>query len=362
MRREWQGVLKVLKTGNFVYNDLVAVTAAVYITRKWPSNPLWLLVIGPSGHGKTTTLTQFSEISDIIMVSSVTPAALISGWGGEVIDRSLFAELDGKVLVAKDFGTLLSMGWATAQEVFSLLREAYDGTVSKRFGILLREYTLKFNFIAATTEVAEKFNVLRNQLGERFLEYRFAPQTIPSPPPQISESIRGHIQSWMFDMEQEEPPDLDEETSVWIASLARAVVKLRTEAIHNGGTHEIIVIPKFEGPSRMEGQLRKLYGGLKVVTGDEDLCKLVVAHGARSSVRSAKVGLMRLLLDAEEDDGIKTYDIVEKLKLGYMTIYRTLRDLKAFGLVEGKKGTGKDLFWKLTDGFKEEAAFLFPQD
>lgn len=159
-RVKWKTLLAKMEAGGVIYTDLLPIIAACYITRKWKGEPLWLLIVGPPGTGKTLPLTCFSPASDSVMVSAVTPAALISGWGGDLIDRSLLKELEnGEMLIAKDFGTILSLNWATASEVFAILREAFDGHVKKVFGHLQREFFPHFNMVAATTEGAEKYSL-----------------------------------------------------------------------------------------------------------------------------------------------------------------------------------------------------------
>src|SRR5262249_36930826 len=80
----------------------------------------------------------------------------------------LLPQLDGKTLVIKDFTTILSMNPLARDEVFGILRDAYDGHASKHFGTGRREYKSKFNLLAGVTNAIESAWHL-SSLGERFL-------------------------------------------------------------------------------------------------------------------------------------------------------------------------------------------------
>jgi hypothetical protein len=346
-----------LKKYNVVYCHTIPLVAAAYISRRWSGEPLWALVVGPPGTGKTLPMKLFSECKDVKMVSSLTPASLISGWGGELIDRSLMAELDGKLLIAKDFGTLLSMSWATSNEVFSILREAFDGFVSKNFGMMRREYKLKFNFVAATTEGAEVFQAFRAQLGERFIRYAHISPTLPHPPPMVKDEVVGIVSNWADSLPSNPEPDISTREVVACCDIAVIAALLRTEVIHDGRSEEVLEVPGFEGPARLTFQLTKLYKALKTVTGEDKFAYSLMRTAGVSVIKTRRARIIRAIM---KEEGLETGMISEKLRLGYGVTRRVLNDLHVLGLVHREqKGFPKTYQWSVAKDYRERFKVFF---
>lgn len=352
---KWEKMKDKLRDGGYRMTDLFPVNAACYITRDWPEEPLWIMAVASPGSGKTCTINQFKELSKIEIVGAVTPAGLISGWGGEKIDNSLFARIDRHLLVAKDFGTILSMSSSEIGQVFAYLREAFDGDVKKTFGMMTREYhDLHFNFLAVTTEACESVGAFRQQLGERFMRFNVPVIDLPSPPPTIDDNLKYEVRDWIQDIDTSDPPPLKDESYEWIGRVASACCKLRTEVIHNNYSKEIVEIPEFEGTARMEKQLRKMFQGLMITTGDEEETKRLCKHAAKSSVKPRKLKLIRFLLDNDKEDCIAK-NISDELRHGYNVIRRLLNDMWSLRLVDrDKKDYPKTHMWQISEEYREE--------
>lgn len=337
-RNQWKAIQQKLKAGDFILNELFPVVAAAYITRNWDGEPLWMMAVSPPGSGKTCTVELFSELTDVVLVSSVSPAGLISGWGGEGLDPSLFARLSGKLLIAKDFGTLLSSSWETVNMCFGLLREAYDGHVRKVFGNnVTREYwDLHFNFVAATTEAGESSQTLRTQLGERFLRFNNIPIPLPSPPPVIHQGLKGCVANWMQGIETMTRPTMTPVDHQFIAALASVTAKLRTEVLHDGQSKEIKEIPGFEGSARLEKQIAKLFQGLMVVLdGDRKTIKTMCTHAAMSAIRPSRMKVIETI--REHPLKLSAVDLADELRLGYSAVRMLLNDMYAMRIIERER-------------------------
>jgi hypothetical protein len=323
---------------------------------------LYLAGDGMVATHNTCTSNQFSELPDIEIVSAVTPASLISGWGGDKMDPSLFARIDRKLLVAKDFGTILSMSSNQIGEVFSYLREAFDGQVSKTFGMLTRDYPdLHFNFLAITTEACERVSAFRQQLGERFMRFDVDPVHLPSPPPKVDKALRGYVQEWMYGLETDEEPQLTDDQHQWISKVAKATTKLRTEVIHDNYSKEVLEIPRFEGSARLEKQMRKMFQGLLVVMGNEWEVKRLCKHAGKSSIKPRKLKVMKYLLSHPMEE-CTAKNIADTTRHGYNVINRLLRDLYVMGLAEREmRPQPKMYYWKVAAKYEDEFR-LFLED
>lgn len=108
---------------------LMATAIAIYL----PGDPLWLYYVGPPGGTKTESLRALKG-PRVVSLSSLTPQTLISGYKGDPEKVDLLPKLDGKLLVIKDFTSILSKKPEDAAAIFADLREAYDGYLEKSFG------------------------------------------------------------------------------------------------------------------------------------------------------------------------------------------------------------------------------------
>lgn len=152
------------------FSDALKVSLAVSVARQFDEDPLWMYMIGTPGSGKTLITNSFRSAEGCVFQSTLTRTALLSGYQTSG-DPSLFAVLSGQCLVLKDFTEILSQNQADQDEVFSLLRGAYDGHVRRVFGNdVVREYhNLRFSFLAACTP--EINSVSKATMGERFLKF-----------------------------------------------------------------------------------------------------------------------------------------------------------------------------------------------
>ena len=60
-------------------NIVMAMAAALYL----PGDPVWTIVVGPSGGGKTELLMSFTGSEDVQLLSSLTSHTLLSGLQGK---------------------------------------------------------------------------------------------------------------------------------------------------------------------------------------------------------------------------------------------------------------------------------------
>jgi hypothetical protein len=153
---------------------IIDVMFGSIIANRLPGDPLWLFIVDRSGGAKSVFLRAIEECPSIVTTTSVTPHALVSGHTGTGNgDPSLIPRLDGKILAIKDFTTILNMNQTKRDEVFGILRDAYDGKIEWVFGNgKVCSYTSKFGIIAGVTPAIEIFAEGQTALGERFLRFQ----------------------------------------------------------------------------------------------------------------------------------------------------------------------------------------------
>lgn len=176
-------VIKVYSKWLLMDEDTVAALKVIYATVfsvKIPGDPVWVYLVGPSGIGKTVLLSSLNNCEEVIYRSNITPNTLVSGWKAKT-DPSLIPQLNGKCFLLKDFTEIIAMGDMIKDEVYSILRGAYDGYVERSYGNgIHREYECHFSMVAGVTGAIQGEMARGAALGDRFLKYqmRKQPETI----------------------------------------------------------------------------------------------------------------------------------------------------------------------------------------
>jgi len=164
--------------------DALLVVLAAIVTNHIEGDPLWLMLVGPSGGGKTEFLSPLTALANVLQTSTLTEAALLSGTAKkEVVPGAtggLLREIgEFGIIVCKDFTSILSMNRDTRGAVLSALREVYDGSWTRRLGVdggTTLSWKGKVGLIAACTAAIDRHHAVIGAMGERFVMYRL-PET-----------------------------------------------------------------------------------------------------------------------------------------------------------------------------------------
>ncbi|MFO7477920.1 MAG: hypothetical protein R6X03_06205, partial [Methyloceanibacter sp.] len=102
---------------------IVDIILAVVVANLFKTDPLWMLIIGASSTAKTELLAALEGLPMMFFISDLTTNTLISGKK----DASLLMRLINKIIVMKDFTTILSKRPDDLKIIMGHLREVYDG-------------------------------------------------------------------------------------------------------------------------------------------------------------------------------------------------------------------------------------------
>ncbi len=347
--------------------EIVDVMFGAALAHRFDGDPLWLFVVGPPGCGKTGFLLHFGEAANVVTTTTLTPATLISGMqrAGNS-DPSLIPRLGGKVLVVKDFTTILSLRQEAREEIFGILRDAFDGKIEKFFGNgVHRCYTAKFGIIAGVTSKIEEHSAGNVVCGERFLRYRIRPH---GGRVRVGErAIRRALQN--RDRQAEMHAELDAVCrsvldAPWdttrpalgsyeidrIVGMAQWVAAMRGAVPRDRYTRDITYMPESEVGTRVATQLEKFACGIAMFRGQRTITTkelAICARVARDSVPAILESIVKALYIRRRDGWATATEIGAWIKLPTETVSKALDDSAIRG-VTNKRGSRGQVEWQLS--------------
>jgi hypothetical protein len=150
---------------------------AVAVTAALDGDPLWGMLIGPSSSGKTEAIRALDALAE--PVDELTAPALLSWTHGRKPQPTGVLTRVGRrgLVTVGDFSTVLATSDRGGRDqLFALLRRAYDGQVTRDLGnapVPLR-WQGRLTLLAACTPAIDNYASHADQLGPRWLYYRLA--------------------------------------------------------------------------------------------------------------------------------------------------------------------------------------------
>jgi hypothetical protein len=330
------------------------------------TDPVWLMLVGASGGGKTEVLNTIRGLPHIYEAATLTEGALLSGTARRDADKrargGLLREIGAfGILLCKDFTSVLSMNRDPRAALLAALREVYDGSWTRHVGIdggRTLHWEGKLGLLAGCTSTIDGYHSVMAAMGERFLLYRL---------PEIDAHRQGRRALGNIGREREmrgelaavvrgffdrlelpaEPPPLTEQELQRLVALAALAARCRSPVERDGRTHEIELIPDPEAPARLAQALRRLHAGLRVIGLSQQRAWRVLVHTALDCMPQ----LRRRVFMALTEDQIwrDTTAIATRVNYPTITARRALEDLAVHSIVEREvQGAGRSDLWSLT--------------
>lgn len=326
----------------------IRVMFATIFANRLPGEMLWMFLVGAPSSLKTELIRSLGLCPEVEMVSTLTPHTLVSGFiAPGKKDTSLLPLLNNRILAIKDYTSILSMNAVARDEIHGQLRDVYDGKLDKLFGHgVHRRWKGKFGILAAVTATIEKFGLLQQTLGERFLRYVLPKETDEETimakmrqatsnvtredemRDEISFAVKRYLSTFQPDM-----PTMDGDIGIKIQYLSRFTALLRgfVDRDYHG---TILYRPDMESPMRLGKQLFKLGLGLASVEG-----RTMTDENDYRILRDVAVGtcpgriesIVRVLYELNRP--AKLRDIVSRVRFDLMTVRTVLNDLIMLNLI-----------------------------
>lgn len=333
----------------------INVALAVAVARVLEDEePLWLILAGSSGSGKTEAIRLVANVADG-RVDELTRAGLLSWTPGSKPKRAgLLTQVPPVSLVTiSDFSTVVTMGDREARaRMFGLLRVIYDGRVYRSIGGQAAtkgdalEWEGHLTLLAAATHAIDTHLAFEAALGERWLLFRVSESdaarartraifsTERDRVPELRLAAQELAASLVLAARERIPASLSDATRDVLVDAATLCAHARTGVQFEGtGRYRVpIGYPAPEEPMRLVGQLYRLARCLVALGLDEEQARALAVRAACDSVPLAR---FRALQEVAEN-GPATVSSVWKA-IGRGNRYGAkweLMALEAIGLVD----------------------------
>jgi len=327
-------------------------TLAIAVSAYLDGDPLWGMLVGPSSSGKTEAIRALDGIAE--HVDELTAPALLSWSGSKKRNQpsqpvGLLTRIGTRgLLTVSDFSTVLATSDRGGRDqLFALLRRAYDGEVTRDLGNAPEplRWAGRLTMIAGVTPAIDNYSSHADQLGPRWLYYRLAARdtqtkrAVAQAARRIAdvERLRAEASELGREIVRDAvsearritlPDDLTEP----IDDMAIVVCYGRGAVPRNGyGRREIEGLAIIEEPGRVTKQLAILARCLLSLGLDPDTAVKLCRRAALDSIPETR----RLVLDLLADGSKYTASEVGRLVGCSRFLARmTVEDLAAIGIVD----------------------------
>lgn len=357
--------------------------------------PVWLMLAGPSGGGKTAILKSILKLPRVRSVASISgEAALLSGTSkkdrAEDATGGVLTELgDNGCLAFMDFTSVLSKGKESVSETLGVLRELFDRTWRRDIGSdggRSLQHTGRVALIAGVTHAIDRHADVNAEMGQRCLYFRLPESSgyqeslkaiNQTEPDGATEAMQEVVES-MFSgvgLSFETPTPRRKLTIVErdrVANLAYIGVTMRNAVPRDWKNRDVVDVPSAEMPTRMSQQLSQLYAGMEVIGVEEEERWEVLEKIAFDSMPLIRRMTLEVVVRGVKVNGglkVSAAAVARMIRVSESAARRTLEDLELLRVVRksrkdlGDEGSGERKGeyqggWVLTDWAEERVAGL----
>lgn len=330
-----------LLTEHFEVDDLQAtelvIATAVSHKLQW-SEMLWFRIIGASGTGKTELLRTLAGLEPYcVTMESITPGAIRRGWvpdkKGE-LTQTLLQRLNGKLVITKEFASMLTKNMDTQKEIFGLLRSVYDGTLDADYGSEqgYLHQTTYFDWILGSTSYIDKVRNIEYLLGSRYIDLHWeSPNNRERAMDKAIYNdgtlniIRAKLSRAMADI-IDSVVEVPKVKLSYIPKLADIVATLRSP-VERDAKSEIVDLPEVELGTRMAQALSRVARGLVMIGVAEKDIKPYLKRLVFNSMTRIRAAVIRTWISGVS----KQAEIAARLDVSQGTISRVVEDIKVLG-------------------------------
>lgn len=334
---------------------LVAVLGTIAANRL-EGDPVWLLLVGPPGGGKSEIVNCISALPDCHPTATLTEAALLSGTSAKekaaTAKGGLLKTIGAQgIIVCKDFGSVLSMNGDTRMSALAALREVYDGSWTRHVGTdggRTLHWEGRVGLVGGCTPSIDRHHAVMGAMGERFTLYRL-PEINAHTQARSSLNHAGRERQMRAELAAAAtnvvdnlttPRDLNDAEIDHLVTLTAFVVRARSAVERDSYTREVELVSAAELPGRLINVLARLLQGLDAIGCDRNEALTIVTKAALDSIPALRLAALQTLY--ENDATMNTNEISEDVRHPASTTRRALEDLVAHYLIDRIRQPGND--------------------
>lgn len=354
--------------------EVVEVAIACAIAHYFRNDkPIWLMILGAPGTGKTSLVLSCLEALPYATVQDdLSTSTFLSGLAlGEKNQFSLLHNIGtpkdrSGILLFPDFTTFMTKRQEERSQVMGQLRRIYDGEFDRTIGNGRLSWKGKVTIIAAATPEVERHWTLQRNMGERFVQVRWArgdgieqaKQAVKqvASEDQIANDLRQLTTEFLFPNKQQPVPlpmFVDYE-GIGALHLAEFVACLRVHVPReNDGRREIQgVPPEPEAPTRIIKAMGQLARARATAFAKEqvDLEDFRIARRvALDSIPPLRKVIFDSLLPEQE---LGQVELLRRVAAPRSTVLRAAEDMEAIGCLDSYE-QGVERKWLVTPRFRD---------
>lgn len=330
---------------NEEFKKRIDVILTIALSQRMEGTPIWLIIVGPSGDGKTEVVKALEGLSYTYKVSQITENTIVSG-NPKVGD--LAPRLNNKIMLITDFASILSLKSDRQREVWAQLRNLYDGEAYKESGAgAEKKYdNLRVTFLACSTPAIDHRILVHQDLGTRELIWRTnldkeigmeqkaeAALRNEEYEKQMRDEVKETVHNFLGSIKLR-TVDVPDDMNKWLLKKSIYLATMRATVSVDSYSGELLSDVVREVPTRLIKQLKRLYILLKNLSNDysTERAKGIIEDIVDSSAKNIRVKIMDILEKATSE--LSLSQVAEETKLGKKTVAAELNALWNLNLIK----------------------------
>jgi len=354
-RIDYGKVIATYKKWFYMKNeDAIDIALATAISRKEKMQPLWIIMVAPSGSGKSELIRPFADDkqpSTTEIMSKITPNTFLSGISSEKTPHIDFAETlenTPKLFITYDFAQFIKLDSEQKGQIWAQLRDLYDGFMERKaFNVHKKVENIKVNWLICTTPIIDSELLIQQELGTRELVYRFDSEEIEKKDlmktiwenseklDAMRKELKSVVRAFIEKKESEgmKRAEISPEARTELETLALTISILRAATESDNYTGELTNFVYEEMPTRILLQLKDLFTTLKSLdeTYSDEKALKILRNIASSSIHPIR---LQIILELIQSAPLTTTAIQKRLSIGWKTVLTQLYTAKQLGLVD----------------------------
>lgn len=316
-------------------------------------HPFWLNIVGPPSSGKSEVLESLESSDEVIPIDLININSLVSGMkkGKNTDDKepSLLPKLEGKIMLVKDSSTFKTMNPIERNQIFSQLRKAFDGSVSKATGITQKMFDAKFGIFMGSTPASDSDMALDAALGQRFIIFRLKSTSnfidkwekvedrIKYGGNKSKTDLKFAADKYLLSIEKPKEILWDSLFKKHVPHMCELLEDLRTPAIRERFSRniEVMMDDGKNEPIRIAKQLCSLYTSLIYITGKKNEAINIIYRIMKDNIPPIRLNIIKLI---HKNKDITIRDMSCILKISVSSIQRSIEEMQLLNILFTEDG------------------------